>query len=220
VLFLDSCVLLDVIRAPVRLSQLPGCVEAARELFQLTKLLPIRCITVVGSFVPREWLAHSGLEADNVRMHLARIDTEARNVHRICSLVGISPPLPHPDYRLLSLADQLHDLSRALLGAAFELDPDNDCIIRAHGRAASNRAPSLKGGEIKDSTITEECLEVSRRLHRLGLSQKRVFCTSNVADYCERGSSSVHRSLAADFAAADLHFAANLPWALNEIKKP
>jgi hypothetical protein len=219
-LFLDTCILLDVIRAPLRLNQHPGCVEAAQELLQLASLLPIRCMMAVGSFVRREWLAYSGLEADNLRVHLARVDTEARNVHLFCNLMGISPSFPSSEYRLLPLADRLHDLSRGLLDAALHLDPDNDCIIRAHGRATNNLAPSLKGGEIEDSTMTEECLEVSRRLHGLGYSRKRVFCTSNVADYCERGSARLHRSLAADFAAANLHIATNLPWAVNEIKKP
>ena len=220
VLFLDTCVLLDVIRAPLRPSQLPGCVEAAQELLQFAVLPPVRCTMVVGSFVRREWLAHAGSAADELRVQLAQMDAEAQNVHQFCGLMGITPPFPRPEYRLLSLADRLHDLSRRLLDAASHLDPDHDCIIRAHGRASNDLAPSLKGGEIKDATIAEECLEVSRRLYVTGYAPKRVFCTSNINDYCERGSSRLHPSLAVDFAAASLIFAANLPWAVNEIKKP
>ena len=113
-----------------------------------------------------------------------------------------------------------HGLSQRLLDDALRLDPDNDCIIRAHSRATHYFAPSLKGGEVVDATITEECLEISRRLQAMGYSWKRVFCTSNITDYCGRGSSRLHPSLAIDFAASDLHFTTNLPWAVNEIKKP
>jgi hypothetical protein len=219
VLFADTCILLDVIRAPLRPAQLPGCVEAAQELLQLLTIPPVRCTLVVASFVPHEWLTHSGSEADNLRAHLTEIDDEAERLHQFCGLVGITPPFPTPGYRLLSLVERLHDLSRLLLDGALCLDPDQDCIIRAHGRASNYMPPSLKGGEVKDATIVEECLEVSQRLQVVGFSPKRVFCTSNTRDYCERGSSRPHPSLAVDLGAAALGFATNLPWAVNEIKK-
>jgi hypothetical protein len=220
VLFLDTCILLDTIRAPIRPNQLPGCVEAARELLQLVAPAPTRCTLVVGSFVRREWLAHSGFEADSIRGHLARVDGESQNLHQVCTIPGVTPPFPTTEYRLLSLADRLYELSQRLLDAALHLDPDTDCILRAHHRATNDLAPSSKGGEIKDSTMIEECLEVSRRLHKLAYSPKRLFCTSNKNDYCERGSSRLHPTLAVDFGAASLGFATNLPWAVNEIKKP
>jgi len=72
---------------------------------------------------------------------------------------------------------------------------------------------------VKDSTIIEECLEMSRRLQTAGFSRKRVFCTSNRRDYCEAGSRR-HPSLAVDFGAVGLVFATSLPWAVNEIKRP
>jgi hypothetical protein len=133
--------------------------------------------------------------------------------------MGLSPSFPRPEYRLLSLAERLHDVSHGLLNAALRLEPDQDCIIRAHGRATNYIAPSMTGGEVKDSTIIEECLEVSRRLRAAGFSPKRVFCTSNKNDYCEKGSR-LHSSLAADFGSAGLGFATSLPWAVNEIKNP
>ena len=49
---------------------------------------------------------------------------------------------------------------------------------------------AVEGGEVRDSTIIEECLEVSRRLQAAGFSPKQVFCTSNKNDYCEKGSRS------------------------------
>ena len=55
VLFADTCILLDVIRAPLRPADLQGCIEAAQELLQLLTFPPVRCTLVVASFVPREW---------------------------------------------------------------------------------------------------------------------------------------------------------------------
>jgi hypothetical protein len=219
VLFADTCVLVDVIRAPLRPAELAGCVEAASELLHLVTTPPVRCSLVVASFVPGEWLEHSGREADNVRLLLSQIDRGADDLHRFCSLVGIVPPFPIARYSLLPLAQRLHDLSGQLLDSALRLDPDHDCIIRSHARA-SNYTPPARKGHVRDATIIEECLEVSRRLQAAGFARKRVFCTSNTNDYCERGPTRLHPSLAVDFGAAGLEFATNLPWAVNEIKKP
>jgi hypothetical protein len=219
VLFADTCSLLDVIRAPLRPAELAGCVEAASDLLHLVITPPVRCTLVVASFVSSEWSSHAGPESDNLRAHLTRIDEEADRLHGFCGLVGIAPPFSKPEYRMLTLADRLHDLSRRLLDSALRLDQDNDCNNRAYRRAVTYTPPSRKGGEVKDSTIIEECLEVSRRLQAAGFAGKRVFCTSNKKDFCEAGSR-LHPALAVDFGAAGLGFATNLRWAVNEIQKP
>jgi hypothetical protein len=151
---------------------------------------------------------------------LVGIDKNADRLNGFCGLPGITTPFPKPEYSPLCLVERLHDLSQRLLDSAFHLDQDNDCIIRAHRQASSYTPPSRKGGEVKDSTITEECLELRRRLHGAGFSQRRVFCTWNRNDYCEKGTSHLDPALAIDFGAAGLGFATSLPWAVNEIKKP
>jgi hypothetical protein len=219
VLFVDTCILVDVIRAPVRPAELAGCGEAASELLHLVTTPPIGCSLVVASFVPGEWLEHAGREADNLRNVLSQIDRGAEELHRFCGLVGIVPPFPITEYRLLTLTERLHDLSGRLLDSALRLEPDRDCIIRSHARASSYTPPACKG-QVKDATIIEECLEVSARLQAAGFARKRVFCTSNTNDYCERAPTRLHPSLAVDFGTAGLAFATNLPWAVNEVKKP
>lgn len=76
VLFADTCSILDLIRAPLRPNELRHCIEAAQELLQLVCATPVRCMLVVGSFVPGEWLSHAGPVADNLRVHLQRVDCE------------------------------------------------------------------------------------------------------------------------------------------------
>ncbi|MGC8644008.1 MAG: hypothetical protein ACP5XB_29465, partial [Isosphaeraceae bacterium] len=175
VLFLDTCVLLDIIRAPLRPAQLRGCLQAALELRHLAGVPPIRCLLVVASFVPGEWLTHAEAEVQNLRAHLNDFDEEASLLHGFCNLVGITPSFPKPEYGVLSLAEKLHDVSRQLLDGSLSLEPDHACIIRAYGRATTYSPPSRKGGEVKDSTIVEECLEVSRRLEAADFLPKKVF---------------------------------------------
>jgi hypothetical protein len=216
VLFLDTCSIVDPIRAPLRPDELPRCIEVAQELLQLVTMAPTQCSLVIASFVHGEWLTHAGPEADRLRDYLARVDAETDRLHRYCRLVAIAPSFPQSGYRALPLADRLHDLSRQLRDAAIRLEPDQDCNLRAHTRASTYTPPSRKGGEVKDSTIIEECLEVSRRLQAAGFGRKRVFCTSNTKDYCE--GKNLHQVLALDLGTVDLGFATNLPWAVHEIK--
>jgi hypothetical protein len=108
----------------------------------------------------------------------------------------------------------LCDLSRGLLDGALHLDARDDTNMRAYHRAIKLIPPSRRGGEVKDCTIVEECLEVCRQLRAAAFPSKLVFCTSNTSDYCEGGA--LHRVLAADFAAVGLTFSATLPWAVHE----
>ncbi len=215
VLFADTCSLLDVIRTPTRL--LRGCVESAAELLQLVSSVPPQCVLVVGSFVPGEWQAHASATADELRKYLARLDEQAAYFHNSCGALGIAPPFGRPGYGAVGLADRLLDLSSQLLGRAIHLAPQNDTNLRAFNRAATNTPPSGKGGESKDSTIIEECLEVCRLLQAGGFARKRVFCTSNTDDYCE-ATKALHPLLVTEFTAVGLGFTKDLPWALHEMK--
>jgi hypothetical protein len=217
ILFLDTCSIVDIIRGPMRPDKLSGCVEAAVELLQLATSTPACCSLVVGSFVPGEWLNHAQATADDLRKHLARLDDQASYFHDACTFLGITLPFGRPTYEGVGLMNRLYDLSKQLLDAALRLDAHNDTNMRAFARAATNTPPSRKGGEIKDSTIIEECLEVCRQLHAAGFGRKRIFCTSNTNDYCDTGGG-LHAVLATDFAAVGLHFVTNLPWAVHEVK--
>lgn len=216
VLFVDTCSLLDVIRAPIRPDKLQGCIESAVELLHLASSTPTRCILVAASFVRGEWNDHAAPAAEELRKHLVKLDTQAACFHDACGFIALTPSFGRPSYGTIGLGDRLLDLSKQLLDRAIHLDPQDDTNMRAFKRAATNTPPSRKGGEIKDSTITEESLEVCRQLQAAGFTKKRIFCTSNTDDYCEAGP--LHPRLAVDFAAVGLGFATNLPWAVHEIE--
>lgn len=217
VLFVDTCSLVDVIRAPMRPDKLRGCVEAAAELLRLVTVPPQQAMLVVASFVPGEWHTHAGPTADDLKKHLSRLDEWAIAFHDACGFAGVTPPFGRPLYGAAGLADALLDLSKRLLDSAVRLDAHNDTNMRAFRRAVTNRPPSRKGGEIKDATIVEECLEVCRALQAAGSLRKRVFCTSNTDDYCDTAKA-LHPALDGDFRAVDLVFTKELPWATHELK--
>lgn len=215
-LFLDTCNILDIIRAPVR--ALSGCVEAATELVAGAPAAAPRFNLIVGSFVPGEFAANSPTVADTLTAHLDRMDEQADHFHGLCGHLGIAPGFGRPGYRATAFAGRLLDLSRDLLAAAVVLDTDPDALARAVARVtgAPPRRPSRNAGQLKDCVIFEEYLEVCRQVRATTFAGKLVFCSSNTADYCD--GKVAHPDIAADCAAVGLAFTTNLPWAVAELK--
>jgi hypothetical protein len=217
VLFADTCCLLDVIRAPMRPAKLSGCVQAAVELSRFLSDSPARCRLVLPSFVQGEWLDHAASEQAKLKNHFAQLDDFATDFHDTCSFLAISTTFGRPDYANAGLANRLFDLSKSLSDSAIHLEPQDDTNMRAFGRAIRCTPPSKKGGEVKDCTILEECLEVCRQLRAAAFVRNLVFCTSNTDDYCE--GKTLHPAIAKDFTPIGLAFATNLSWATHELMK-
>jgi hypothetical protein len=216
VLFLDTCILLDIIRATYRC--LGGAyVQRAADLHGLLTSDPSQCALVVASMVPTEWSDNAADVRDEVRAHLRKIQDQATHFHEACAAPGIALTFARPFYEGVGLADRLYDLSKALLDNSVRLEPDIGCMSRGVARVVSRTPPSKQGGEVKDCVIVEECLELTRQLRANGFSRKCVFCTSNLDDYGGPGGV-LHPTLTAEFAAVGLRFTTNLPWAVHEIQ--
>jgi len=217
VLFLDTCSLLDVIRAPAR--GLTDCVEVASELLAMAVGPPVQFSLVVGSFVPGEWHDHERKVLELLTKHLQGMQEQAAHFHDLCAHFGLTLPFGLPQYLASGLAARLHDTSRRLLQAALVLDRHPDTVARAFDRVAlTKRRPCRKGNQLEDCTIFEEYLQVCRHLRAGGFAGRAVFCTSNTEDYCAPGFTP-HPEIAADCAAVGLSFTSTLPWALSELKR-
>jgi hypothetical protein len=211
VLFLDTCAIVDIIRATMRCTG-TNFVQRAIELRGLLTSAPPGCALAVASMVPTEWGNHAPKTRDEVRSHLAKIQDQAQHFHAACGALGVGLTYGLPAYPAANLHDRLFDLSKEILDLAVVLDPDGGCATRAIGRVVAKLAPSKQGGEMKDCVIVEECLELTRQLRSNGFARKCVFCTSNTNDY-----GNPDPNLAADFLAVNLTFTTNLPWAVHEI---
>lgn len=214
VLFLDTCSILDVIRAPFR--DLRGCAEGASALLGLFTQSPPKCTLVVASLIPDEWGNHEAQTTEDLKKHLERMEEQASHFHDLGHLFSFPLSFGRPAYRASPLVNELRGLSKKLLDCAIRLDPDDGSKMKAFARVVANIPPSRKGGELKDCTILEECLEVCRRLQLVGFGPKRVFCTSNTNDYCETVAG-LRPNLAVEFNAVGLRFTTRLPWAVHEV---
>lgn len=219
VLFLDTCSLLDVVRAPDVERGLSGCFEAATELLRLSTATPPQCNLAIGSFVPIEWATNAPKVLSELQQHLQGLEEQAIRFHDLSSHLGITLPFEKPAYQQSMLAKRLHTLSEQLLRTAYPVDRYAATSQRAYERVAvTGRRPCRKGAELKDCTIFEEYLEVCRHLQAMGFACRQVFCTSNTRDYCDPGVTP-HAEIAADCAAVGLQFTTSMPWALAEIQR-
>jgi hypothetical protein len=213
VLFVDTCILLDVIRSIKR--KLKNCASQAQGLHNAATVVPRQCVIVVSHLVQHEWGVHQQELLDEATRHLIDLEEHSGHFHDACGVLGIAPGFARANYAAHDVSVRLRDLSHQLLNCALVVEQDNECSNRAITRVIQNVPPSKKGGEAKDCTILEEYLAVARRLHAAGFQKKRVFCTSNTNDYCKGGA--LHPKLAGEFAPIDLRFTSNLSWGFHDV---
>lgn len=216
VIFLDTCILLDVIRAVKRRS--PNHVDHAIKLLNAATTVPTSCVVVVSHLVHLEWVKNQQSVLDEAKKHLSEIQEQSDHFHDACDNFGIARSFARASYTGSGLADRLHDLSKRILDSTTIIDSDKECNQLALERVYHYRPPSKQGREIKDCVIIEECLAVCRGLQADGFSRNLVFCTSNTTDYCERPHQP-HPDLAADFLAVGLRFTASLPHGFHDLMR-
>lgn len=209
ILFLDTCTLLDIVRAPLR--DLAATVRAGVELRALAAAGTVRLF--VQDIVPAEW-------AEN--LPAARRDGDAgvrafAATSQIAADLGqLAPPLPVlPPGTLLN---ELERLSRDLLTAAETLDRDHAGMSWAIDRVAAKQKPSSAKGTVKDGHILGHALRLSALLAAAGYPHARVLVSSNRSDFASAIGTLFHPDIAPDAAAAGLRYAASLEAALADLR--
>jgi hypothetical protein len=204
VLCLDTCSILDILRDPTRDTASSMDLAVALELLarveQQDSLVVLVCDQVLVEFGD-----HIDEVADECATQLRKLADKVRAVDGIASQFGASESAAtnhfhdHPG-RARSVADRL-------MNAAQRVRQSSDVSPRAYLRAMQGRAPAQKGkNSLKDCTVIETYLEAICCLREQGFSQRAVFLSSNVHDYC--GSNRcLHGDLQADFAGPKLDFA-------------
>lgn len=209
VLFLDTCTLLDIIRAPLR--NLTREVQVGVEIRSMAVAGTLQL--VVQDIVRREWY-------DNLLS--ARRDGES-GVRAFASTWQIASDLgqPSPSLPVLppgNLIDELEQLSYDLLTAAVELDRDFDAMCWAIDQVAAKRKPSSAKGTVKDCHIVGHALRLSNQLETAAYPNSRLLVSSNRSDFAAPNATVFHQDIAPAATAAGLRYAVSLEAAIADLR--
>lgn len=205
VLFLDTCILLDVVRAPLR--NKPDEVRFGRIFLDAVQKTPKTIHLLIPSPVTTEWKAHI-LERENE----CRTAVDACNaVSAICGHLAL-PAVAVLPAAVLIMPAVLRQLSTDLLTACVTIDHDADALGRAVNRIVASthpvKRPDSKGAT--DAVILEHAVQTTGQLRNAGFADNCLFVSSNTKDYAAPGSTNLHPQLAPSFNHVNLGYAVNL----------
>ena len=205
VLFLDTCILLDVVRAPLRSK--PDEVRFAQLFLTSVQKNPKTIHLLVPSPVQPEWDTHI-LE----RVNECTTAVNACNaVAAICGHLAL-PVVAALPAGVLTMPALLRQLSTDLLAACVTIDNDGFALARAVDRIIAYRhpvkQPHSKGA--KDSVILEHAVETTAQLRNAGFAEICIFVSSNTSDFANPGSTNLHAQLEASFNPVNLRYAVSL----------
>jgi PIN domain len=217
VLALDTCVLLDVIRAGMRAQT--DVIDQSRRLSEMVITDPNRVQLVVTSLVVIEWNQNKDQVREEMTTWLADTDRRIIDIHKTWDRVGIPKLTQAPTYLEPTLVDALTSLSESLIQSALVLDENHNCVTRALDRVKQKRRPSHRK-EIKDSIHLEHYQELARQLSATGFAQPVIFVSTNGADFWTDTNTPQfpHVDLRAELRAAALIFYGKLEYALRHLQ--
>lgn len=205
VLCVDTCSLLDVLRAPMRSAGV-DTIAAADRLLQAQQTG--RLTMFLASSTLPEFARNEDSVKQELARHLSRLDDEFAKAADCLKQCGSS--LAPVSVSSSQLQGCLEGKYSALLNACYVLEIDDQAQSRAMHRIVHQLRPSRKGSGF-DANIIEHYLILGLELKRVGFGEPFAFVSSNTADYCE-AKGTLHADLSADFRAVSLEYTASLPW--------
>jgi hypothetical protein len=223
IIFIDTCVFLDLFRADESQTKVPYEPRAphreirdAADLLALVNATPEAAHLIVPELVPREYSDHATAVQAQFGKWTELHDKNQDWLREASLSVALTLPAPHSVHPY-NLASLLRGLADNLLAKAQVLERDQTCVDRALHRLINKIRPSHKK-EVKDSMNLEQCLELSRRLQAAGFPRSRVWVSSNINDFAQPNSSLIHAELQGDFTAAGLKYSTSLRVAISRLR--
>ncbi len=216
VVLIDTCTVLDVIRAPQREST--QVISAASNMTSRALVNPKQLWVVATELIDTEWKDNCQKVEDELTTHIKKIDSQLSDLRIAANYLHPVNPVERLTFGGLQLPMQLRRVAQSLLDSAILIAEEDNYILLARNRVRRGEPPAQKGKqEYKDCEIIEHYLAFCKELRNKGLQEKCVFTSSNTQDYCD-SKKKLHLSLKTDFDALGLEYARDIAHAYSLVK--
>lgn len=184
ILILDTCCILDVIRA-IKRNNL-STLESAINIINLYKNSQNDFIIVLPSLIPKEWSDNIDTVYTDTENYIKKCDDEHKKLRQSTRLI-FQKELDEICFADYKLDIMLKNYSEKLLDIGLVIDDEiqSECYNNAGNRVIKCVPPAKLGKDsYKDCVIFEETLYLGKLLRAKGYERKIVFASSNTKEYC------------------------------------
>ena len=178
ILFIDTCVLLDLMRLPFRQKKpttAKAYLNSAEKAVQLTKDKKLKIVVL--PLIQKEFEHNFPKTKNELSRHIK--DTISRmEVLKSLHSSGLGR-LVIPDWLSLETESTLERICHELLSLGIHVKENKDINSKATERVLNNIPPSAKG-VIQDCIIYEHCLEISSLLRNQEFTEKIIFFSRQI----------------------------------------
>jgi hypothetical protein len=210
VLFLDACILLDIIRAAARQNLGLSALTSAITLRDRMRDLSPACYLVGSSILPAEFQDNCGTACQDLNTATANCD--------LLLAAGVELNVvaePRPTVALITQAAT--SVAHELIQLTAILPHDPDCLQRAFDRILVKRQPA-RNGKIKDAYLLEQILALCQALRTQGFTERCILCSSNTSDFAMPNSTRFDQDISNDAAWVSLEYFTSLTAAVGSLR--
>ena len=220
VLLLDTCTILDVVRAPVRDQLGTHDINAVHTLIGRAAAAQPTVSFVITAQVLQEFREHIDVveteTGDALEKAADRFAAILRRMQALCPDDCIPGAV---ELVSLGFPERGRQLADQIVQSSSVLDDHPDDILKAYRRVTLAKPPATRARQsVKDCHITEGCLRLAAKLRSAGFLRNMVFTSSNTKDY-QQDHPSLHPALRAEFDSACLEYSPNWSAARHELDR-
>lgn len=216
VLFVDTCIFLNIVRSPIRENINNTEVGSAINLLKILEESKPKVTVVINETIKDEWSNNIQSTIEELKKGIKETTT---NYKKIVDAYNFITPNFNFDFSNLIEVDlntHLKNLSYNLLECAYIIQREDRHAVNAWKRVRENILPAQKGkAEPKDCEIFEAFIDLSKNLRTSGYSGKILFLTSNHRDF---GKPNASTSLSQEMETLNSELINSLSWGLSLTK--
>lgn len=194
VLYLDTCILLDIIRSPIRDTIAADSVQFAKLLLEKLNHNPKSLWLVTSETVALEWEEHADEIVKEVKREILKLESKRSHMLTAAKAATEIDYLHGQAVNRIDLAQTLKAISKSVLDACIIIPPEDVHSLCAMDRVKKYLPPAKRGkAEPKDCEIYEVFLSLCRDLQVKEV--ELIFASSNTQDYGGKNSGGIAQEL-------------------------